>query len=647
MPTPLSTTPTLTNATSVLLGSYTATEGTLLNAGYKAINDGLMDIKTGQMLPGIQYNPGETQILADPSLLPNILQQFRGITSTSQTPNEAAGIPPIVDPNAVPGGQDPNAPQASTVPLPPPPPQASPTPIYDALGNQIQPGQTGVNPQGINPLQPTDINAQYEKRLAEGGGYFDVFKKGTDEHIDLETFKSLGLNINTIQEVKPPARDGKSITDYVTGIDKQDSGLYDNLVNVNGTIYNKTTGKGYATPEELAKDLGITSDKIDWSKILPGSKPTAQAAQTSEQARLEKMRQALGVGPAPVAPDLFTDKDKTKLTTARSERDTLELEMASITADKMALEDDFRKYGVGLVGLPEGGRLGALSEKERELNERLFVLNRREFVAETKLRNRNNVISELMGLQRQEYADAVNQYNTSFNQAIALYGIMDKDEDELKTNAKASLDVLIKGYQGQIEAGTLTVDSLTGIQKAKLQEYETQAGLPVGSTLEILRGLQPGEEKLYSGVDDAGTFTYITRSADGTINTYKEEGATAPKKFAPKGGGSTEPLSILDVQRYQELYPDAGIVAGDTETEANAKAGKVTGAREYTDEELRDIARASGSYEETISGVESDPTILNKDRAKLIAGEIYGINDPGIFEVGGLVDNIHNFLFNR
>jgi len=154
MPTPLSTAPTLANATNTLLGSSVANEGTLLNAGYRALNGGLQDIKTGQMLPGIQYNPGETQILADPNLIPNILQQFRGITSTSQTPNEAAGIPPIVDPNAVPGGQDPNAPQASTVPLPPPPPQTPPTPTYDALGNQIQPGQTGVNPQGINPTAP-------------------------------------------------------------------------------------------------------------------------------------------------------------------------------------------------------------------------------------------------------------------------------------------------------------------------------------------------------------------------------------------------------------------------------------------------------------------------------------------------------------
>ena len=69
----------IANVTNTLLGSYTATEGTLLNAGYRALNGGLQDIKTGQMLPGIQYNPGETQILADPNLIPNILQQFSTI----------------------------------------------------------------------------------------------------------------------------------------------------------------------------------------------------------------------------------------------------------------------------------------------------------------------------------------------------------------------------------------------------------------------------------------------------------------------------------------------------------------------------------------------------------------------------------------
>ncbi len=54
---------------------------------------------------------------------------------------------------------------------------------------------------------------------------------------------------------------------------------YQQLVNVNGTIFNKKTGKGYSTPAELATDLGIQPHQIDWTKIqqektLPAITPT-------------------------------------------------------------------------------------------------------------------------------------------------------------------------------------------------------------------------------------------------------------------------------------------------------------------------------------------------------------------------------------
>ena len=39
------------------------------------------------------------------------------------------------------------------------------------------------------------------------------------------------------------------------------------------------------------------------------------------------------------------------------------------------------------------------------------------------------------------------------------------------------------------------------------------------------------------------------------------------------------PLSVLDVARYSELYPEAGVVAGDTEAQANAKVAAVSGGK--------------------------------------------------------------------
>jgi len=49
---------------------------------------------------------------------------------------------------------------------------------------------------------------------------------------------------------------------------------------------------------------------------------------------------------------------------------------------------------------------------------------------------------------------------------------------------------------------------------------------------------------------------------------------------------------------------------------------------DFTDEEFRQAARDNKSqnktYEQTIAEIENNPSIKNKDRAKLIASEVYG-----------------------
>lgn len=115
------------------------------------------------------------------------------------------------------------------------------------------------------------------------------------------------------------------------------------------------------------------------------------------------------------------------------------------------------------------------------------------------------------------------------------------------------------------------------------------------------------------------------------------------------GTGSTQPLSILDIQRYQELYPEAGIVAGDSESTANAKVAALSQPRDFTDEQFREIIRSfqseGATYESVLSELNSDPIVQNKDRAELIAGELYEINsnnDDG----NSWLDKIGNYLFN-
>jgi len=283
-------------------------------------------------------------------------------------------------------------------------------------------------------------------------------------------------------------------------------------------------------------------------QVAPAPATPQPIAQTSESERaakraaeIQKIKDSLNIGEAPVLPDIFGEQDQASLNLARQERTTITTEMEGITAERLKLQEEFRVFQqTSGQGVTEAGRQGIETEQGRKIQNQLDSLNRRELVLETKLSNRNSVISELMGLQKQEYTDAVANYNQKFSQALQLYSIFDANEDELKTNAKANLDVLASAYGAQIEAGKITFDQITPLQQGKLEEYETQAGLPIGSTMAVLGSMKPGEEKLWSGVDDSGTFSYITKDASGKITIKKIAGATAPSKSG--GGTQTERL---------------------------------------------------------------------------------------------------------
>lgn len=267
-----------------------------------------------------------------------------------------------------------------------------------------------------------------------------------------------------------------------------------------------------------------------------GPSDRQEAAVTSDAARretdaerIDRIKKELGLDDAPILPDIFGDADQASLDLAREERDTVQLEMETILAERLKLEEEFRQFEqIAGRGVTEEARTGIVSEQGRQVQNQLDALNRRELVLEIKLRNRNGIISEMMGLQRQEYTDAVNQYNKQFSQALQLYKILGDEQDELKQNALANLDVFSKMFQAQIGVGQLTADQITPTQRAKIEELELQAGLPLGSTIISLSTLKPDEEVLIKKLDKNGNYVEVVRQADGNLITRGLEEVTAP-----------------------------------------------------------------------------------------------------------------------
>lgn len=91
-----------------------------------------------------------------------------------------------------------------------------------------------------------------------------------------------------------------------------------------------------------------------------------------------------------------------------------------------------------------------------------------------------------------------------------------------------------------------------------------------------------------------------------------------------KNTTSNAPLSILDIQRYNDLYPDAGINAGDTEAEANTKVAATNTPEAKTRSIIQTIKDGGGTYEEVLKEIGDDVNQI------AIAKEVYGITNEEI-----------------
>ena len=132
-----------------------------------------------------------------------------------------------------------------------------------------------------------------------GQGAFSTSFAALQQHLDPQLLEALGLSKPVVpsniqqnqagqitqagqpistqqytQQYGPPVSQPQGLPGALgSAVGAAQADPYANLTNVNGTIYNKTTGVGYPTPEALAKDLGVAPNQIDWKRILPGSKP--------------------------------------------------------------------------------------------------------------------------------------------------------------------------------------------------------------------------------------------------------------------------------------------------------------------------------------------------------------------------------------
>lgn len=212
-------------------------------------------------------------------------------------------------------------------------------------------------------------------------------------------------------------------------------------------------------------------------------------------------------------------------------------------------------------------------------------------------------------------------------------GFYDEVKNDLDTATKNDFDAKIKQLDRQFKSEEENRNAIGELQITALKN-----GIDIPQS--VLNKLNNAKD-----VNEAASIL-----ANAGISLAKPEKAKSPD-------GS---LKILDIQRYQELYPEAGIVAGDTEAQANAKVAAIS----TPEAKLRTLitsAKDNGNdYDAVITEIDNDSSIKDKATAKSVAQEVFGISEDNTqnsaledeisrLKSGGILNNsdIRNSLRSR
>ena len=150
-----------------------------------------------------------------------------------------------------------------------------------------------------------------------------------------------------------------------------------------------------------------------------------------------------------------------------------------------------------------------------------------------------------------------------------------------------------------------------------------------------------GYTALVSGSAPAGSTVVKITDSQGKVKTYY--------KKASGGSSGGNALSILDIQRYQEAFPNAGITAGDTEATANAKVNASSNPATQTKDLIQSIKDNGTSYNDVVKEINNDETITDKAGTIKIANEVYGVTatapTASVQDDSDWFDDIANYLF--
>lgn len=295
-------------------------------------------------------------------------------------------------------------------------------------------------------------------------------------------------------------------------------------------------------------------------------------------------------------------------------------ELLAIQNEARMAKEEMRQFKAGASeGVSMGGYLGNVSEAERNVNFRVEGLALREQAVATRLNTKNAYIGTVLKLGQEDYNEAKQQYDDAYNRNVKAIELYNEGLDNQQKDALSGLTTITNLFKDK----NMDFSTMSPALKAQIQTLELQAGLPAGTF-----------EAAYSASEDEKILApIINTDADGNKSVYfftqGKDGVPHLKNMTNIGGGGTSTTS----QFYADQVLAGTLALVDVPSASRDGVVRIlsqgVSGKEFTDEEIRTLVNedkaSNATYEQVIQGIEASAEIANKDRAKLIAGELYGV----------------------
>lgn len=229
------------------------------------------------------------------------------------------------------------------------------------------------------------------------------------------------------------------------------------------------------------------------------------------------------------------------------------------------------------------------------------------------------------------------EYNKSMN---VIHGQLRDSLDKARTQKREDIN---KSKENRVKKLQIENEINNKVAKDQVKLYialKNQKGLTVSDedlekdAAEI--GINPGVMKemyrtaLIAENEKATSLQQAADKSAADLNKLTSEGGymiqngriVGNARSVNEGGtSSTGTLDSLDIQRYNEMYPGAGLVPGDTITTANAK---IESLKDPITKALNDAKSAGDTYESIIAEINADDTIEDKQSVIDKANKVYG-----------------------